>query len=416
MDNTKDTTYCSFCNKKNTEVGQMISGPSVNICNFCIDKCNIALNNTVMKTNEESEETPFTLDELPIPTVIKEELDMYAIGQDYAKRALAVAVYNHYKRVFLQSNELDKENNVEIEKSNILLMGPSGTGKTLMARTLAKLLKVPFAIADATSLTEAGYVGEDVENILLSLIQNADNDLSKASRGIIYVDEIDKIARKGESASITRDVSGEGVQQALLKIMEGTVANIPPKGGRKHPNQEYIKLDTSKILFIFAGAFVGLDKIIEKRLGGTVMGFGGSITPSKEQKYHELLEQIIPEDLVQFGLIPEFIGRIPILTHTQELTEEELLRVLTEPKNAITKQYLSLFELDGVTLEFTEDALLAVAKKTIARKVGARGLRNILEKAMLEIMFSLPSQSDVSKCIITKDVIENNNEPILEYK
>ena len=299
MDDTKEDVVCSFCNRSNSEVAQIIRGPSVAICNLCIDKCNIALNNTVIPHTEEISES-FTLDKLPTPYEIKQELDDYAIGQDYAKRALAVAVYNHYKRVFLQDNRTD-ESDIEIEKSNILLMGPSGTGKTLMARTLAKLLKVPFAIVDATSLTEAGYVGEDVENILLTLIQNANNDLEKASRGIIYVDEIDKIARKEESASITRDVSGEGVQQALLKIMEGTIANIPPKGGRKHPNQEYIKLDTSKILFIFAGAFVGLDKIIEQRIGGTVMGFGGSIASSKEKKYHELLEQIIPKDLIKFG-------------------------------------------------------------------------------------------------------------------
>lgn len=410
MDETKDDIRCSFCNKSKDEVAHIISGPSVTICNLCVDKCNLALNNNVSHAEEES----YVLENLPIPQVIKEELDAYAIGQDYAKRVLAVAVYNHYKRVFLQDSS--HESDVEIEKSNILLMGPSGTGKTLMARTLAHLLHVPFAIADATSLTEAGYVGEDVENILLSLIHNAEHDLSKASRGIIYIDEIDKIARKGESASITRDVSGEGVQQALLKIMEGTIANIPPKGGRKHPSQEYIKLDTSKILFIFAGAFVGLDKIIEKRIGGTTMGFGGSVAKAKEQKYHELLQQIIPEDLVQFGLIPEFIGRVPILTHTQELTEDELLRVLTEPKNAITKQYSALLALDGITLDFTDDALRAIAKKTIERKVGARGLRNILENAMLETMFTLPSKSNVSRCIITKEVIENNSEPILEYK
>lgn len=414
MADIKDEVSCSFCNRKSSEVEQIIRGSSGAICNLCIDKCNVALNNTVVH-NDESEQEHFTLETLPTPYEIKEVLDAYVIGQDYAKRTLAVAVYNHYKRIFLQDSIMNDEG-IEIEKSNILLMGPSGTGKTLMARTLAKLLDVPFAIVDATSLTEAGYVGEDVENILLTLIQNANNDLSKASRGIIYVDEIDKIARKEESASITRDVSGEGVQQALLKIMEGTIANIPPKGGRKHPNQEYIKLDTSKILFIFAGAFVGLDKIIERRIGGTVMGFGGSITPSHDKKTHELLEQIIPQDLIQFGLIPEFIGRVPILTHTQELTEDELVSVLTEPKNAIIKQYTSLFSLDDVELHFTDEALRSIAQKTIARKVGARGLRNILEHAMLETMFTLPSKTNICRCIITKEVIENNDEPILEYK
>lgn len=400
---------CSFCAKAENQVKSLISGPdNIFICNECVDLCGkIIADQSITEVHEEGK--------LLAPSVIKERLNDYVIGQDMAKKILAVAVHNHYKRVFFQDALGD---DVELEKSNILLMGPSGSGKTLLAKTLAKILNVPFAIADATTLTEAGYVGEDVENILVQLLQNADYDIEAASRGIIYIDEIDKISRKGDSPSITRDVSGEGVQQALLKIIEGTEANIPPKGGRKHPQQEYIRLDTSNILFIVGGAFVGLDKIIEQRTRGRAMGFGAHIDPVKEAQEKEqadLKNKVHPNDLVKFGLIPEFVGRIPVFTQLEELDEDDLVRILTEPKNALVKQYQKLFELDKVVLRFTNDALSAVAKKAIDQKTGARGLRNVLEMTMLDIMYHLPSQEGLKECVINASVINENKDPMLIF-
>ena len=408
-DNNKGLLRCSFCNKTENEVARLIDGPdNANICNECVALCSdIIADQVVAEVHEEGNLLP--------PSVIKARLDDFVIGQERAKKILAVAVHNHYKRVFFHE-AIGTE--VELEKSNILMMGPSGSGKTLLAKTLARILKVPFAIADATTLTEAGYVGEDVENILVQLLQNADYDLEAASRGIIYIDEIDKISRKGDSASITRDVSGEGVQQALLKIIEGTVANIPPKGGRKHPQQEYIRMDTSNILFILGGAFVGLDGIVEKRTRGRSMGFGAKIAAREggEAAAISLLNQVHPDDLVKFGLIPEFIGRIPVFTYLEELTEADLIRVLTEPKNSLVKQYQKLFELDKVTLRFTNDALLAVAHKALEQKTGARGLRNVLETAMLDIMYSLPGQTGLKECVISASTIEDGKDPILLYE
>ena len=410
MGNTTKNTVneplrCSFCGRSELEVRNLIVQDGASICDNCVKACNEIIARDQM-------ESPDSGERLLSPQEIKDRLDEYVIGQHEAKKILSVAVHNHYKRVFY-ADALGHD--VELEKSNILLVGPSGSGKTLLAKTLAKVLRVPFAIADATTLTEAGYVGEDVENILVQLLQNADYDLEAAGKGIIYIDEIDKISRKGDGPSITRDVSGEGVQQALLKIIEGTEANIPPKGGRKHPQQEFILMNTGNILFIVGGAFVGLDKIVESRMSGGSMGFGAKVRSSKETPLAELLEKIHPQDLVQFGLIPEFVGRIPIITHVDELDEPDLVRILTEPKNALVRQYQKLFELDHVTLRFTPNALKAIAARAIERKTGARGLRNVMEKIMLDIMFKLPSMPNVKECLINRAVIEKGKEPVLLY-
>ena len=425
--------FCSFCGRFKDEVGKMIAGPNgIFICEDCIDVCNkVILEDLMLGEQEEmerqtkkvkTEEKPSASltskkelienTDLPTPEQIKKILDEYVVGQDSAKRILAVAVYNHYKRI----RNLDKIDDVEIQKSNILMLGPTGCGKTLMAQTLAKVLRVPFAIADATTLTEAGYVGEDVENILLRLIQAADWDISKAEKGIIYIDELDKITRKSENPSITRDVSGEGVQQALLKIIEGTVANVPPQGGRKHPQQDYLKIDTTNILFICGGAFEGLDKIIEARVGEKSMGFGSKLEEKKDIDYGTIFSKVLPNDIIKFGLIPELVGRLPIITSLTQLDEKALVDILSKPKNSILKQYKKLLKMDNVELDFRKEALEEIVKLAIERKTGARGLRAILEEVMLNAMYDIPSNKNISKCIITKEVVTKELGPIYEYR